>query len=748
MKKFLGGVLFISIFIFLILVAYLQIKMSTSFEGKKWSMPALVYARPLELYDQKTISPSDLEYELYQLGYQYSLNGKSEGTFSRDGNSFTIFTRGFSFWDSKEPSNRVSLTISRDTIENFQSHLKSDLVRLDPIKIGGIYPGHHEDRLLIKNEDTPTSFLKGLVAVEDKDFYNHFGLSLSSIGRALIVNIKSGKYIQGGSTISQQLVKNFFLTNERTLIRKAQEALMAVLMEFNYSKKEIIETYLNEIYLGQNGKRAIHGFGLASQHYFGKNFKSLQVHEASLLIAMVKGPSYYNPRRHPKRAKKRRNLVIGVLYSNNIITEKEALSARKKPISVIPKTNSVLTKYPDYMQLVKKQLLEEYDMEDLSSEGLKIFTNLDPILQHKSDLQLKKSLKKFDKNENSPLEGAVVLSKVDTGEIIALLGSRDDRASGFNRALKANRPIGSLIKPAIYLTALNQPESYTLASQIPDTAVNVENKNDGTFWTPKNFDNETREQVSIYDALVHSYNLATIHMGLALGYSKIEETLIDLGITKKIPHLPSLFLGSLEMTPFEVTEMYQTIASGGFKTHLKSIHTVISRDGSPIKRYSNKLEKKFASNSIHLIQHAMLGTMREGTGRSAYNYLSDSLNTAGKTGTTNDQRDSWFAGFTGNILGVVWIGKDDYKPTQLTGSSGALNVWSNIIAQSHSTSIRKNFSDEITYNWVHIPTGKLSDRFCSDVSYLPFIKGSEPIGQAPCTNIGRSISNWFHSFFQ
>lgn len=726
----------------------LQSTVVEGFEGKKWSLAAEVYSRPMELYDAKPLTTAELENELYALGYRYGEKASRPGTFTKSKGNYTVYTRGFTFWDGKEDADQLRFRIRGGRIANFKA--KSDVARLDPIRIGGIYPDHKEDRIVVGLDAFPKALIDGLIAVEDRGFYSHLGVSPTGILRAAIANIRKGAIVQGGSTISQQLIRNFFLHRKQSLSRKAQEALMAVLMELRYSKEEILETYMNEIFLGQNGDRAVHGFGLASRHYFAKDLSELQNSEIALLVALVKGASYYNPSRYPKRALARRNLVLQQFEDQGVITAKEREVAEARPLGIKKAGSRTLkSKYPDYMDLVKTQLLEEYSAEDLKTEGLRIFTFLDPYLQRTSEELLAKNLKAMDKFEGSPLEGAVVLSKVGTGNLLAIVGSRKAPNSGFNRAIQARRQIGSLIKPALYLTAFREKKQpWHLASLIKDTAVNLQNP-DGSYWSPRNYDGSQHHEVTIYDALIRSYNLAAIHTGLDLGYKKVIKTLKDLGVERKVPKLPSLFLGSLELSPLQVTSMYQTIATGGFSTPLKTIHTVVSRSGTPIKRYSSKLDKKISSPPIHLIQHGLLGTMREGTGRAAYQYLPKSLNTAGKTGTTNDYRDSWFAGFTGNILGVVWVGKDNNKPmrSKLTGSTGALPIWSQIIAKSHPRSLRKNASDEVEYHWVHMPTGTLSSENCGETSYLPFVRTKVPQNPGPCPPGSGAVSSWFHSFF-
>ncbi|MDY6840394.1 MAG: transglycosylase domain-containing protein, partial [Pseudomonadota bacterium] len=316
-------------------MVYLDAVVTSRFEGRRFEVPSRVYARPLELFDGASVSASALERELRLSGFRKG-DGKKTGSYQRNGNRFVISTRGFSFPDGDEPRRRVSLTISGDRVQGF-SVIQGDstpIVRLEPAQIGGIYPAHKEDRVLVQLDEVPALLSSTLMAVEDRNFHDHFGIAPLSIGRAMLANIQAGRIVQGGSTLTQQLVKNFFLTREQTLVRKANEALMAVLLEWHYEKDDILETYLNEVYLGQAGTRSIHGFGLASQFYFGESLKNLDVHQIALLVAMVKGPSYYNPRRHPERATERRNLVISEMERAGLIEPGRAARARGLPLGV------------------------------------------------------------------------------------------------------------------------------------------------------------------------------------------------------------------------------------------------------------------------------------------------------------------------------------------------------------------------------------------------------------------------------
>ena len=750
--RFLLKLLLAGLVLLAILMAYLDAQVRAKFEGKRWSLPAKVYARALDLYPGKPLEIEDLRYELELLGYRSQQALSRPGSFWQSANQLQFFSRGFKLWNETVPSRRVIVTFNSHQIVGLQSeddqHLS--LVSVEPFLMGGIYPAHGEDRSLVRIEQVPKFVQAALLAVEDKDFYSHHGVSLKAISRALWANVRAGRYQQGGSTLTQQLVKNFYLTSDRTLIRKATEALMAVLLDLHYEKQEILEAYLNEVYLGQAGQRAIHGFGLASQYYFGREINELKLHQAALLVSLVKGPSYYNPRRHPERALARRDLVLSILEKEGVATAEQINWAKRQPLDVIDKSAYTQVNYPAYMDLVKRQLRRDYRGEDLVSEGLRIFTSLDPVVQRHAEASLVKRVNQFRRQDVSrmrSLEGAVVVTSTDTAEVLALVGGQDTRYSGFNRALDAARPVGSLLKPAVYLAALENPQQYTLVTKISDESVAIPDAQ-GKVWSPKNYDKKSHGMVPLHRALAQSYNQATARLGMDLGLDKVLNTIRLLGVRRQLPNYPSVMLGAGGLAPIEVADMYQTIAAGGFDAPLRAIRNVTNSQGDPLNRYPLRLEQRFNAATIHLLYYALQETMREGTGRSVYNYVSSDLNVAGKTGTTDDLRDSWFAGFTGDRLAVVWLGNDDNTPTGLTGSRGALSVWGGLMSRIKPVSLTGSVPSDIRYIWVDEVTGTLSAENCQGARYMPFIKGSEPTKKSDCVATKRRVGDWIKSWFE
>lgn len=726
-------------FVFVSYLGYLDYNVRKQFEGKRWAIPARVYANPVELYNGFSITAEKFEELLKMLRYRHDNHLASDGTYSRNGQQFSFKTREFTFPDQHQNSNLIHVTFNDTGIASMTDLEESDdiaIVRLDPVQIGSFYPTIKEDRILIKLEEAPDLLIKGLLASEDRDFYQHFGVSIKGIARALLANVRAGGMVQGGSTITQQLVKNFYLTSERRLSRKIKEALMAMILEYRYSKNEILEAYLNEIYLGQNGASAVHGFGLASEFYFGTFLKDLSLEQIATLVSLVRGPSEYDPRRFPDRALQRRNLVIGEMAAEGYITEQQGTEAKAKPLNVIPRPFRSTNRYPGFLDLVKRQLKQEYREEDLTSEGLRIFTTLDTQIQDTLEKTLESKLERLEKLPKAKnLESAVIVTRRDSGEIAALASGRENSAAGFNRALDAVRPIGSLIKPVVYLTALEYPNKYTITTPISDTAIVIKGQN-GTDWIPKNYDHKEHGIVGLHTALAKSYNLATVRIGMDIGIGRTAKTLRNMGITRPVDVFPSLLLGATSLSPMDVTQIYQTLAGDGFSTPIKAIRAVLATDGKQLQSYPFTVRQAVDPSATYIVNTILQEAMHEGTGRSAYSSFPADYGLVGKTGTTNDSKDSWFAGYTGDYLSVVWLGRDDNKPIGLTGATGALQVWTSLMKQISTQPVNLIPPDNIKIALVDPVNGLLAEEDCSWARNYPYISGSTPVAYSECGDAG------------
>ena len=716
---------------------YLDSLIRVQFDGKRWSLPARVYARPLELFPEMKFSAKQFEHELALLHYRVLPQLEGAGTYTQNGETFELLTREFTFWDGSEAARRVRVAFKDNTLVELKSLDDQEtpgLLRLEPAEIAGIYPAHSEDRILVKREEIPPVLVDTLTAVEDRSFYEHFGVDLKGISRALLANLKAGRTVQGGSTLTQQLVKNFFLSNERTVTRKLNEMLMAVLVEWHYGKDEILEAYSNEVYLGQDGNRAIHGLGLASQFYFDRPLAELDLHHVALLIGLIRGPSYYDPRRYPERAKERRTLVLDVMVEQGLISMEDATIAKEQALGVAPKASGGITRYPAFLDLVRRQLREDYREEDLTSEGLKIFATLDPSVQAVAEQAIVDKLPGLEKKFRigaDKLQGATIVTNTQNGEVLALVGGRDVRLAGFNRVLDAKRPAGSLLKPAVYLTALEYPERYTLATLLDDSTPVVYTDSSGR-WSPINYDKRHHGQVMLQDALAHSYNIATARLGLDLDVIQVIKTLHRLGMTRELHPYPSLLLGAVDLAPLEIAQMYQTFASGGFRMPLRAIREVTTATGQPLQRYPLKVDKAIEPGPAYLITKAMQRVIQAGTAKAMSQKIPATMGIAGKTGTTDDYRDSWFAGFSGDKMTVVWLGRDDNNPTGLSGANGALPVWIEIMDNLYLEPLDLVPPPSIQEVSIDPRSGLRASRSCGGAQSLPFLEGSAPRATSSC----------------
>jgi penicillin-binding protein 1B len=702
---------------------------TSRFDGRRWNLPAHVYARPLEIYAGSPLSADALTAELRRLGYRSAATADQPGTYRRQGGRIDLTSRAFRFWDGPQESQRATVAFSGPTVATLRAPEGDpiDLLRLDPLLVGSVFPSDGEDRIILEPGDVPPLIPTALKVVEDRRFEEHPGIDVIGILRAILVNLTSGQMRQGASTLTQQLVRSYFLTNERTLSRKVREALMALLLEAHYGKADILNAYLNEIYLGQDGSRAVHGFGLASQFYFGKPVGELDVPEIAALVAIVRGPSYYDPRRHPERVLERRNLVLKLLAEEGVIGEDERRKASAKKLGIVLERNASATYYPAFLALVHKELESQYREEDLTTEGLRIFTTLDPMVQARAETALAEGVQRLQRPKKPELEGAVVVVSQQTAEVLAMVGGRRAGFEGYNRAVDARRPIGSLVKPVVYLAALQ--DGRTLATQVDDAPVTVKLAR-GKTWIPQNYDNLAHGLVPLVRALAESMNMATVRLGMEVGVPKVVELLGRLGVEGELAANPSLLLGALDLSPLEVAQVYSTLASGGFRTPLRAVRSVQGPDGEPLSQYPLQTEQAADPSAVYQLDQALVQVMQRGTGRAAAGRLPPGIVAAGKTGTSNDLRDSWFAGFTQDLLAVVWVGYDDNQPTGLTGASGAMSVWGDLVGHLPVQSFEAPPPDGLVLATIDYRTGLATatsaamDPACGDPVAVPVPEGT------------------------
>ena len=672
--------------VFAVLIAaygvYLDQKIRSRIDGKVWELPAAVYGRMVNLEPDMQISKNEMVRLLNATQYRQVSAMTRPGEYTVQANSIEMIRRPFDFPDSKEGQVRARLTFDGDhleTIENMDNNRQFGFFRLDPRLITMLSSANGEQRLFVARNGFPDLLVDTLLATEDRHFYEHDGISLYSIGRAVLANLTAGRTVQGASTLTQQLVKNLFLSSERSYWRKANEAYMAVLMDARYSKDRILELYMNEVYLGQSGDNEIRGFPLASLYYFGRPVEELSLDQQALLVGMVKGASIYNPWRNPKLALERRNLVLRLLQQQQVIDQElyDMLSAR--PLGVQPR-GGVISPQPAFMQMVRQELQSKLGDKVKDLSGVKIFTTFDSVAQDAAEKAAVEGIPALKKQRKlSDLETAMVVVDRNTGEVRAMVGGAEPQYAGYNRAMQARRSIGSLAKPATYLTALSQPNLYRLNTWIADAPISLRQPN-GQVWSPQNDDKQFSGQVMLVDALTRSMNVPTVNLGMALGLPAIVDTWQKLGVSKDQLHpVPAMILGALNLTPIEVAQAFQTIASGGNRAPLSALRSVIAEDGSVLYQSFPQAERAVPAQAAYMTLWTMQQVVQRGTGRQL-GAKYPGLHLAGKTGTTNNNVDTWFAGIDGREVVITWVGRDNNQPTKLYGASGAMSIYQRYLA--------------------------------------------------------------------
>lgn len=713
-------------------MVYLDSQVQSRFDDLAWTVPSRVFARSLDLRVGVPMSAQELELELDASRYLKTAQARSTGSYSRDGDRFIIVRRAFSDLDGRELARVIAVTLNANRVsELVDVASKSPLAqaRLDPARIATLYGESQEERQVVALDQLPTLLVTGLQAVEDRDFKHHHGIAFGAIARAAWVDLTSGRVAQGGSTLTQQLVKNLFLDRGQRLSRKLNEALLAVLIEAHYSKARILQAYVNEIFLGQRGDQAVHGFAAAAEFYFGRDVRSLAPPDIALLVGMVRGPSLYDPRRNPKIALARRDLVLGEFYQTGLIDATTLEHARAAPLGVLPTSGLPRNRAPAFLDLVRAQLHRDYKPAQLQGAGLAIYTTLAPSTQTLAEQALEDTLNRLGKR-NPDLQGAMIVTDARDAQVQAMIGGRDPGDVGFDRALDARRPVGSLVKPFVYLVALAQPQLYSLATLLDDAPVDMVQPN-GTHWTPQNDDHEVHGKTPLIDALAHSYNLATVHLGMALGVDKVRGLLESFGLNAPINPNPSLLLGAVDLSPYDVAQLYQYFAADGHALPLRALRGVLDANGQALKRYEIKPGAGDYVRPARLVNYAMQEVVRTGTARAIQSQGLASLQAAGKTGTSDSQRDSWFAGFTGSHLAVVWMGRDDNKPTGLWGASGALQAWIALFKTLPSAPLTIP-TDGLEMAWIDPHSGQGTQYQCEGARELPFLAGHAPPASEHC----------------
>ncbi|MGF1682088.1 penicillin-binding protein 1B [Photobacterium minamisatsumaniensis] len=695
-------------------------EITAKFEGQLWQLPSVVYARELTLQPGAIVRYEDLVNELEVLKYRKVDGAPAKaGEYSTSRLKVEFIRRPFEFRDGQQGSRHLIVEFDYSKVRRIyevSSERELGIARVEPKLLGMLEAKTEEQRIYRSKEDMPQPLVDALIATEDRDFYNHDGISPTAIARAFIANLKAGRTVQGGSTLTQQLAKNVFLTSERSLWRKFKEAYMAIIIDYRYSKDQILDAYLNQVYLAQSGRDAVHGFELGSRYYFGLPLTELRVDQQALLVGLVKGPSYFNPWRYPERAERRRNLVLKLMVDNGALEQADYLAAVEKPLDIQGK-GTIANRQPAYFGQLQRELEQKVDNYQ-SGQGVRLFTTLDPRSQAMVEQSVRKTIPKLEAKVGDELETAVVIADRMTGEIRAMVGGSRTGYDGFNRAIDAKRQIGSVVKPAIYLAALEMPKRFSLASSLQDRPLTLKGQN-GEDWSPRNYDRQFRGEVPLYQALAKSYNIPTVNLGMAVGLDKVIDTMSKLGVDpNEVPKLPSMLLGAFTLTPVQVTQMYQTIASGGHRSELSALSAVVDQQGDLLYQTLPTSNATVSEQAAWLTMYSMQKVVSEGTGR-YLNSVLPSSRLAGKTGTSDKGRDSWYVGIDGREVVTVWMGRDDNKAVKLTGSSGPLRLYADYIQHRDPEPLVMRAPEQVVdFDYYRDQRGVLSQS-CVGQTHLP-----------------------------
>ncbi|MGO4550659.1 penicillin-binding protein 1B [Lysobacter sp. 2RAF19] len=713
---------------------YLNHQVGERFGQLRWQLPTRVYARPLVLHTGTAMDAQTLKTELEAAGYRDDGAGVRPGTYSHDGGRWRIASRGFFDVDGQVAPRQVDIVLSGSRVASVRDHARKQAIkaaRLDPARIATLYGQQQEERRIVRIEEVPELLVTGLQAVEDRDFNRHHGIDLSGIARAMWVNLRSGEARQGASTLTQQLARSGLLGigKEQTFSRKFNEILYALLIEARYDKKTILEAYFNQVYLGQQGSQAIHGVAAASEFWFGRDLRDLSTEQIALMIGMVRGPSLYDPRRNPERATERRNFALGKMRESGLINDEEYARAKAAPLGVTKTPVNIANRFPAYVDLIRRQLARDYPADALQGAGLTVLSAMSPSAQAYAEGAVTRTLKAVENKKRPPLQAGLVVTDVHNGDVVAVVGSRSFQEQGFNRAVEAQRPVGSLLKPFVYLLALAQPNKFSLASFVDDAPVAV-TLGRGKRWTPGNSDGRSHGLVRMIDALGMSYNQATVRVGMQVDPRRLAALIKALAGIEADPN-PALILGAVDQSPYAMAQLYQFLASGGEIQPLHAVRGVLDANGKALTRYDIAPAPAQEGDAIaaRLIGTALQHAVTSGTGRPLVSDGLGRLQAAGKTGTSNDSRDSWFAGYTGDHLAVIWVGNDQNQPTGLYGATGGMRVWSGIFSRLPSRPLE--IGDK-GLDWQWVVGGNATNAECPGARRFAFVAGFQPPFE-PCS---------------
>jgi penicillin-binding protein 1B len=727
-------------------IAYFTSVVVSRFDGRRWNLPSRIYSdlfvvRPGDAGDPAVIT-AKLERLLYQRDRSVPVR---PGHFAREAGTLDVWTRDFRYPGRFFRGFPVRLEFASGHVRSIRDPAGAPVpaLVLQPELLGSVFGQDLEDRSLVTLSEVPRSLIDAILVTEDRDFYRHSGVSVRRSIGAVLSNLKKGGARQGGSTLTQQLVKNLYLSPERTLRRKAVEAVMALILDARYSKDEIFEAYLNEIYLGQRGSFGITGVGEAARQYFGKEATDLDLAESATIAAMIKAPNVYSPIRNPVKTKQRRDLVLRLMREEQKIGEQDLARAMAQPLVAVSRSET-RTIAPHFVDFVKGELAERYG-EKLKTEGLQIYTTLDVDLQQAGQSAVTNGLAALEKKyrrlasaaKQAPLQGALIMLEPQTGSVKALVGGRDYRLSQFNRVTQAHRQPGSLFKPFVFCAAFARrdlPDPVTPATILQDSPITVAwDKGDAEQeWSPRDYDGSYRGAISARKALELSINIPTVRVALAAGLPTVLATARAAGIGSRLRPYPSIALGAFEISPMEIASAYAVFADGGVRVEPQAIVGVLNSEGKVLDRKETPLSPALPADAVFLVDSLMRGAVDRGTGAGARaGGIRGVL--AGKTGTTNDGRDAWFIGFSPRFLAAIWVGYDDNRPLHLSGSQAAVPLFADFTRAVPAQYFAEGFSvpSDIVTADIDPDTGYLAGPGCPRRMTEVFISGTAPRSECP-----------------
>jgi penicillin-binding protein 1B len=701
-----------------------------------------VFARPLALRKGQWLGAGQLIDRLNDLGYTQRARVEKAGEFAVSAGAITLVPRGgdhqgqvvrISF---EQPRARKAATVpaAPARVSGIQTGSRTaDGVMLDPPLLTALMSTAREKRRQVPLASIPARMVQAVIAIEDRRFYEHLGIDPIRIFGAIVTNLRGEKrYLVGGSTLTQQLVKNFFLTPEKSTKRKLLEQFMALILERRATKDEILELYLNEVYLGQRGSFAVHGVAEAARLFFGKDVSNVSIAEAATIAGVIQSPAVWSPFHSPERCRERRNVVLRAMADAAFISEDAAARASREPVQVVQR--ALEAQAPYFVDFVGQTLAEQFPGLAGGNRALDVYTTLDIHMQRIAQDALRDGIVKVDeilarRKRQRQAQAALIAVDPRTGEVLALVGGRSYNQSQYNRAVAARRQPGSVFKPFVYLAAFEHAAAEGRTDITPATMVMDEptmfDYDEG--WNPNNYEDEYDGEITFRRALAMSRNIATIHAAELAGFNNVAHLWQTIGVGAQPHAYPAITLGVFEASPFDIATAFTIFPNGGELRPLRVLTRVVN--GNEDQRLTTAAFRRVARpDTTFLVTNMMRSVISEGTA-AAVRASGFTFDAAGKTGTTNDLRDAWFVGFTPELLTVVWVGVDDNQPLGLSGAQAALPIWLPFMTQALAGRADQPFAEPEGISWADIDrdTGKLATPACPRVLREAFLAGTEPV---------------------